>query len=136
MLKESKRLILLRKDVRRMTENMKKRNEQLAKTVIKGLESRNMTGYYAKDKEDALKQALELIPEGSTIAMGGCMSATDIGLIDSLKEGDYNYIHLRKHQQQPPVHDPKVLFLLPVLLNKHHYQCCSVFELKYLKFSS
>ena len=47
MLKESKRLILLRKDVRRMTENMKKRNEQLAKTVIKGLESRNMTGYYA-----------------------------------------------------------------------------------------
>ena len=96
MLKESKRLILLRKDVRRMTENMKKRNEQLAKTVIKGLESRNMTGYYAKDKEDALKQALELIPEGSTIAMGGCMSATDIGLIDSLKEGDYNYIDRSK----------------------------------------
>ena len=79
-----------------MTENMKKRNEQLAKTVIKGLESRNMTGYYAKDKEDALKQALELIPEGSTIAMGGCMSATDIGLIDSLKEGDYNYIDRSK----------------------------------------
>ncbi len=96
MLKESKRLILLRKDVRRMTENMKKRNEQLAKTVIKGLESRNMTGYYAKDKEDALKQALELIPKKSTIAMGGCMSATDIGLIDSLKEGDYNYIDRSK----------------------------------------
>lgn len=96
MLKESKRLILLRKDVRRMTENMKKRNEQLAKTVIKGLESRNMTGYYAKDKEDALKQALELIPKKSTIAMGGCMSAKDIGLIDSLKEGDYNYIDRSK----------------------------------------
>ena len=96
MLKESKRLILLRKDVGRMTENMKKRNEQLAKTVIKGLESRNMTGYYAKDKEDALKQALELIPKKSTIAMGGCMSAKDIGLIDSLKEGDYNYIDRSK----------------------------------------
>lgn len=79
-----------------MTENMKKRNEQLAKTVIKGLESRNMTGYYAKDKEDALKQALELIPKKSTIAMGGCMSAKDIGLIDSLKEGDYNYIDRSK----------------------------------------
>ena len=29
-----------------MNENMKKRNECLAKTVIKGLDSRNMTGYY------------------------------------------------------------------------------------------
>ena len=54
-----------------MDANMKKRNELLAKTVIKGLESRNMSGYYAKDKETALKQALELIPNGSTIAMGG-----------------------------------------------------------------
>ena len=44
-----------------MDENMKKRNEILAKTVIKGLESRNMSGYYAADKEAAVKQALELI---------------------------------------------------------------------------
>ena len=57
-----------------MNENIKKRNECLAKTVIKGLDSRNMTGYYAESKEEALKKALELIPEGSTIAMGGCMS--------------------------------------------------------------
>ena len=47
-----------------MDANMKKRNELLAKTVIKGLESRNMSGYYAQDKEAALKQALELIPNG------------------------------------------------------------------------
>ena len=50
-----------------MDANMKKRNELLAKTVIKGLESRNISGYYAQDKEAALKQALELIPNGSTI---------------------------------------------------------------------
>ena len=35
-----------------MNENLKKRNEVLADTVIKGLKSRNMTGYYAKDKEE------------------------------------------------------------------------------------
>ena len=50
-----------------MDANMKKRNELLAKTVIKGLESRNISGYYAQDKEAALKQALELIPNGSTM---------------------------------------------------------------------
>ena len=59
--------------------NMQKRNEVLAQNVIKGLESRNMSGYYAADREAAVKQALELIPEGSSIAMGGCTSAHEIG---------------------------------------------------------
>lgn len=54
-----------------MNEMITKRNELLAQTVIKGLESRNMSGYYAANKEEALKKALELIPEGSSIAMGG-----------------------------------------------------------------
>ena len=76
-----------------MDTNIKKRNEVLANTVIKGLESRNMSGYYAKDKETALKQALELIAEGSTIAMGGCVSAHEIGLIKALENGNYNYIN-------------------------------------------
>ena len=53
-----------------MDENVKKRNEVLAQTVINGLQSRNMSGYYAEDKEAALKQALGLIDEESTIAMG------------------------------------------------------------------
>ena len=64
--------------------NMQNRNKVLAQTVIKGLESRNMSGYYATDKEAAVKQALELIPEGSSIAMGGCASAHEIGLIKVL----------------------------------------------------
>lgn len=76
-----------------MDTNIKKRNEVLANTVIKGLESRNMSGYYAKDKEAAVKQALELITEGSTIAMGGCASAHEIGLIKALENGNYNYIN-------------------------------------------
>ncbi len=68
------------------------RNDLLSKKVIKGLNSRNMTGYYAKDKEEALKLALELIPEGSTVTMGGAMSAHEIGLVKVLKEGNYNFI--------------------------------------------
>ena len=69
-----------------------KRNEKLAQVVIKGLESRNMSGYYTANREEALKKALELIPEGSTVTMGGAMSAHQIGLVDALKEGNYNYI--------------------------------------------
>ena len=50
----------------------------------------------AEDKEAALKQALELIDEESTIAMGGCHSAQEIGLVEALKEGNYNYIDRSK----------------------------------------
>lgn len=75
-----------------MNENMRKRNEQLAKMVIRGLNSRNMSGCYAADKEEAVKLALELIPEGSTVAMGGCMTAHEIGLIHALENEKYHYI--------------------------------------------
>ena len=75
-----------------MNENIVKRNELLAEKVIKGLESRNMSGYYAADKEEALKIALSLIPEGSSIGMGGAMSVHEIGLSEVLKNGNYNFI--------------------------------------------
>ena len=75
-----------------MNENIAKRNALLAQTVIKGLESRNMTGHYAENKEEALKLALELIPEGSTVTMGGAMSAHEIGLVEALKAGNYSFI--------------------------------------------
>ena len=75
-----------------MNPNIVKRNELLAQKVIKGLESRNMSGYYAASKEDALKLALTLIPEGSSVTMGGAMSAHEIGLVDALKAGNYNFI--------------------------------------------
>ena len=75
-----------------MNENITKRNELLAQKVIKGLSSRNMTGYYAADKNEALEKALSLIPEGSTVTMGGGMSVHEIGLVKALKEGNYNFI--------------------------------------------
>lgn len=76
--------------------HLEKRNAVLAEHVIKGLQSRNMSGYYAKNKEEALKIALELIPKGSSISMGGCMSAQEIGLVSALKESDYHFIDRSK----------------------------------------
>ena len=75
-----------------MDANIVKRNELLAQTVIKGLQSRNMSGYYAANREEALRIALSLIPEGSTATMGGGMSVIEIGLVKALKEGNYNFI--------------------------------------------
>ena len=75
-----------------MNEMIKKRNALLSAKVIKGLESRNMTGYYAETKEEALKIALSLIPEGCSVTMGGAMSAHEIGLPQAPAAGNYNFI--------------------------------------------
>ena len=71
---------------------IKHRNELLAGKIIEGINSRNMTGYYAQDKEEALKLALELIPEGSSISMGGSASVNEIGLTTALKTDKYNFV--------------------------------------------
>ena len=83
-----------------MNENITKRYELLSKKVIKGLESRQMSGYYAANKEEALKIALSLIPEGSTVTMGGAMSAHEIGLPQALAEGTYNFIDRDKMEDK------------------------------------
>ena len=83
-----------------MDKNIVKRNELLAQKVIKGLESRNMSGYYAEDREAALKLALSLIPEGSTATMGGGVSVAEIGLVKALKEGSYNFIDRNDYEDK------------------------------------
>ena len=75
-----------------MNENIAKRNRLLAQQVIKGLQSRNIGAVYAENAEEALRLALELIPEGSTVTMGGAMSAHEIGLVQALKDGNYRFI--------------------------------------------
>ena len=72
-----------------MDTNMQTRNKLLAEKIIKGLESRNMSGYYAETKEEALQKALELIPEGSTIGWGGSASVNEIGLREAVCNGNY-----------------------------------------------
>ena len=44
----------------------KERNRKVAEKVLKGLQSRNMEGYFVETKDEALGLALDLIPKGSS----------------------------------------------------------------------
>ena len=68
------------------------RNDVLGPRVVKALESRNMEAYYVKTTEEALKKALELIPEGSQVSWGGTVSAQEIGLTEALHAGNYDVL--------------------------------------------
>lgn len=86
-------------------ENVLKMNRIKAQTVIKGINSRNMHGYFAETKEDALKLALELIPEGSSVGYGGSVSADEIGIKEALSAGNYKLIRREEAKSPQEMHD-------------------------------
>lgn len=71
---------------------VKQSNTHAAATIIGKLPKRNMEGYFCETCEDAVKKALELMPEGSVVSWGGSMSISECGLMDALKEHNYTLI--------------------------------------------
>ena len=57
--------------------------------LVKNLQSRHFDAYYCATKEEALVKALELIPEGSIVGWGGTMTAANMGLLDTIRSGNY-----------------------------------------------
>ncbi len=68
------------------------RNELVGKKVCATLKNRGFDAYYCATSEEALQQALQLIPEGKVVSWGGCKSAEQIGLIDAVRKGNYQVI--------------------------------------------
>lgn len=72
--------------------------EKRGAVLVKNLKSRHFDAYYCANREEALKKALELIPEGATVGWGGAMSAQQIGLLDALNSGNYHALDRAKCQ--------------------------------------
>lgn len=68
------------------------RNRKAGEQVCKNLQQRGFAAWYCENKADALAQALQLIPEGSSVSWGGCQSATEIGLLEAVRNGNYQVI--------------------------------------------
>ena len=78
-----------------MTDNntaKKLRTEALGKKTAEALNRRRFEAYYCEDKETALKKALELIPEGSSVCWGGSATMEETGIIEKLKRGNYKLL--------------------------------------------
>lgn len=63
--------------------------EKRAKVLIKNMEKRHFEAYYCSTREQALEKALALIPQGASVGWGGALSAIQIGLIQAIRDGNY-----------------------------------------------
>lgn len=75
-----------------MDENLLWVVEKRVERIIKNLQKNNMEGYYVKDGKEALEKIKEFLKEGATVTVGGSKSLDELGVIDFLREGNYNFL--------------------------------------------
>lgn len=83
----------------------------IANTMIKQLAKRQMEGVYCSDAASAVRQALEWMPDGSSIGWGGSETLTEIGLLDAIRGASYRILD-------------RSLAKTPDEQRKHHAEIC------------
>ena len=86
-------------------EMIKKRNSLLGVQVVKNLKSINIDAYFVSSKEEALKKALEIIPQESSISWGGSVSIESIGLKEAVRNGNYKVLDREKAKTLEEKHE-------------------------------
>ncbi|KGG81298.1 membrane protein [Caloranaerobacter azorensis H53214] len=66
--------------------------EKRVERTIQNLEKNNMHGYFVQNEKEAIEKIKELIKEGDTVAVGGSMTLFEVGVIDFLRNGKYNFL--------------------------------------------
>ncbi|MGL5258370.1 MAG: lactate utilization protein [Proteocatella sp.] len=71
---------------------LKKADNLKIKRTMDALEKNNINAYYAETVEEAQEIFKTLLEEGSIITAGGSMTAVELGFVDIMRNGNYNYI--------------------------------------------
>ncbi|MBR4139880.1 MAG: lactate utilization protein [Lachnospiraceae bacterium] len=66
--------------------------QNLANTIIKNMEKKNLEAYYCATSAEAVEKALSLMPEGASITWGGSESIKECGLMDAIQAANYELI--------------------------------------------
>ena len=68
------------------TKPLEKRFDKLGPRVAEALKRRHFEAYHCPTRQEAAKQALELIPEGSVVAWGGSETVAQLGILDTVRK--------------------------------------------------
>ena len=75
-----------------MIEAIKQKYEKSGPKVVEALKKRHFEAFYVSSKEEAVKKAMEIIPQGDSISWGGSFSIDEIGLKEELKKAGHKMI--------------------------------------------
>lgn len=83
---------------------MKNMNDSIRKTM-ENLNKNRMESFFVETKEEALKTALSLISDGDTVSVGGSVTLNEVGILEALKCGRYNYLDRYAASSPQEMHD-------------------------------
>ncbi|MDD7793183.1 lactate utilization protein [Clostridium sp. 'White wine YQ'] len=65
--------------------------EKQVERTINNLNNRNMEGYFVKDRYELINKVKEFISIGSNVGVGDSLTLSETGVLDLLRNGDYNF---------------------------------------------
>ncbi|WP_026887622.1 lactate utilization protein [Clostridium beijerinckii] len=84
------------------------REKQIERT-INNLKKRNMAGFFINDEVELIKLLKELIDENSVVGVGDSMTLSEMGVINFLREGKYNF--LDKYREDITSEEKKQIYI-------------------------
>ena len=75
-----------------MDKNIQWYNEEKIKRTKAALEKRNYQVYVVESPEGAVEKLKEIMDKGSTVSVGGSVTLSESGVMELLKNGDYNFL--------------------------------------------
>ena len=75
-----------------MDKNMEWLNIKKIERTIKALNTNNINGYFAKNKEELISIIDKIVPKGLKVACGGSMTLEECGVLDYIRDGRYNFL--------------------------------------------
>lgn len=67
-------------------------NERRIADLIEVLKENKFNAVMAQDKDDARRIVMDMIPQGSTIAVGGSVTLNETGILDEIRKPEYKFI--------------------------------------------
>ncbi|RBP43982.1 lactate utilization protein [Garciella nitratireducens] len=75
-----------------MDQNLAFINQKRVRKTIENLQKNNMKGYFVQDEKEALEKIKQLLKKGEVVAVGGSMTLFEIGAIELLRNGEYEFL--------------------------------------------
>ena len=60
--------------------------------TMENLRKNNMAAYYIETKKEALDLVTSLVKKGETVGVGGSVTLNEAGVLELLRNGDYNFL--------------------------------------------
>lgn len=91
--------------------------DERIKRTINSLKKNNIEGYYVQDKKQLTEKIKSFLKKGDTVAVGGSMTLFETGIIDFLRNGDYNFID--RYEENLKKEDMKKIFRKSFLVDDY-----------------